>query len=241
MQVEVLKKQLDARLGRNLYRKLNTGPLGKKRKSSLHSVSRAGSLKGSGVARGDIQGGGSGNHRRVSSDSGIAQSRAQDVYVGISSAPPRVQESRRREQVQELAAVEELGVVLTNTGENSRVRNHIHNHISRMSNHRLMIKPRRGGHGAERKKSSVLVTSMEDAEEKARQLYRQQSKVVIEGFMQAPTHKQRVLEKLSSTQVKRISDTLLRQSRNKNHHQHHHRRRSKKSSHAEMRPQMVGD
>jgi hypothetical protein len=84
-----------------------------------------------------------------------------------------------------------------------------------MSNHRLMIKPH-GRHREEgRKKSSVLVTSMEDSEEQARKLYREQSRVVIEGFMQAPSHKQRVLEKLSSSQVKRISDTLLRAHRKK--------------------------
>lgn len=231
MQVDVLKKRLDARLGRNLYRKLNAGPLGKKRKSSSLPISvvRTGSLKGRDVARGDVRGGD--NHRRVSSDSGITQSQEEDVCVGFSTTPFRAQqENRRKEQVRELAAIEELGVVRSNTGEDSRVRNHIHNHITRMSNHRLTIKPHRG-RGTERKKSSVLVTSMEDTEEAARQLYHQQSKVVIEGFMQAPTHKQRVLDKLSSAQVKRISETLL-QSRN--------RKRRTRNDHAEMRP-MVGD
>jgi hypothetical protein len=76
--------------------------------------------------------------------------------------------------------------------------------------HRLMIKPH-GRHREEgRKKSSVLVTSMENSEEQARKLYRDQSRVVIEGFMQAPSQSKCVLEKLSSSQVKQISDTLLR-------------------------------
>lgn len=196
MQVEELKKKLDGKLGRNLYRKLNTGPLGKKRSS--RAASRSGSLRGSG-AKGNV-------HRRVSSDSGIAQSK-EDPYVGFSATPFRL-EGKEREQVQELAAIEGMGIVRSSTGGDSKVRNHIRNHVARMSNHRLMIKPR--GQRTERKKSSVLVTSMEDSEENARQLYRQESRVVIEGFMQAPSHKQRVLEKLSSSQVKRISDTLMR-------------------------------
>lgn len=200
LQVEALKKTLDAKIGRNLYRKLNTGPLGKKHKSS---VMRSGSMKvrnftRSGRARHKNY------HRRVSSDSGVVES-TEDAYVGFRAQPSRVE--RRLEQIEELAAIEEMGIVRGSTDGNSRVKRHLHNHIARMTNHRLMIKPH-GRRQSERKKSSVLVTSMGDPEEHARQLYREQSKVVIEGFMQAPSHKQRVLEKLSSSQVKRISESL---------------------------------
>ena len=203
LQVEALKKRLDAKLGRNLYRKLNTGPLGKKHKSS---VFRSGSMKVRNLTRSGYRGGvrHKNYHRRVSSDSGVVESEG-DAYVGFTAQPSRVE--RRLEQIQELAAIKEMGIVRSSTDGNSQVNSHLNNHIARMTNHRLMIKPQ-GRRGSERKKSSVLVTSMGDPEERARQLYREQSRVVIEGFMQAPSHKQRVLEKLSSSQLKRISDSL---------------------------------
>ena len=55
--------------------------------------------------------------------------------------------------------------------------------------------------GSEHKKSSVLVTRIDDPEEQARKLCQEQSRAVIEGFMQARSH-QHVLEKPCSSHLK---------------------------------------
>ena len=75
-----------------------------------------------------------------------------------------------------------------------------------LSTHHLMIKPH-GKHRSGHKKSSVLVTGMDDPEEQARKLYWEQSRAVIEGFMQARSLKQ-LLEKPCSGQ---ISDSVKKQ------------------------------
>lgn len=181
MQVEALKYTLGRKLGRNLYRKLNTGPLGKERKS-YSSIDRD---RDSEFDRD--------RHRRVSSDSGIT-STGEKYLVGHSALHAvTITERQKREQSQELSDIEDMGIVVR---ASDKIKNHIRNHVARFDNHRLMIRPH--GYSDSRNKSSVLVTMDDGSEQQecqAREVYRQQSKVVMESFFQLPSHKQRVLEK----------------------------------------------
>ena len=174
---------LDRRLGRNLVCKLKTGPLGRRR--NHHHWHR---------------------RRYISGKKHRSEKRRSSGNIQADSdsrlSPLKLQ------QQQELAELKEMSLVKNSRDNISKLRNHIHDHISRMTNHRLMIKPHDGGK-ENHKKSSVLVTSMEDQEEQARQLYRQQSRVIIESLLQVPSHKVRVLQRLNSEQVQNISDTEL--------------------------------
>lgn len=182
--MEALKFKLDRKLSRNLYQKRQVGPLEKKRKTSLtHSRS---------FRKGKVT--------RVVKDGEMAQRKKTKSSVHRISA-------MRREQDEELATIKEMGIVRSHTDDSSSVRRHIHNHLSRMCNHRLLIKPQ--GHSNHRKKSSVLVTMEDRGGDLAMELVHQQSKVVIEGFMQASSHKLRVLDKLSSNQLQNIKKTIL--------------------------------
>ncbi len=120
--------------------------------------------------------------------------RAEEYKVGHSALHGSL--DMQKETVQkELAEIKELGVVRSSTDNSVILKNHIHSHVSRMSNHRLTIKS-----GVDRKKSSVLVT-MDDTEGQEREIQRQQRKAVMEKFFQVPSHKQRMLERLSSKQA----------------------------------------
>lgn len=111
----------------------------------------------------------------------------------------KIKMQKKSEQSKELSDIEEMGVVQT-VKDDTKIRSH----ITRLCNHRLMFKAR--GHGPERKKSSLLVTlddwGEQEWEEQTREDYKKESKVVIGTFLQVPSQKQRVLEKLSSTALK---------------------------------------
>ena len=109
----------------------------------------------------------------------------------------------RLRRKQELQEIEQLGIV----GSDSRrrtIRHHISNHLTRMTNHRLMILPHGGGRELGRKKSSVLVTSMEDTEMNDRELFLQQSRTLVGKFIQVHSHNQRVLQKLGSEEFETV-------------------------------------
>ena len=116
-----------------------------------------------------------------------------DYYEVGHSALPGSTAMEKEKVRRELAEIEQMGVV-ANRHSRRLLKNHIHQHISRMSNHRVTI---RSGSGVERKKSSVLVT-MEDTEEQEREINRQRRNALIETFLQAPSRKQRVLQRLCS-------------------------------------------
>lgn len=192
-QVETLKDRLDRKLGRNLALKLSIGPLGKKnrRLSQSHSMKKKRGRLGRG-----------GRSRKVSADGETS-----DYLIGQNAVPLK-SNAWDQQQEKELKELEELSIVRKQS-------NHamLKNHVARMCNHRLTIRPTsmtsKGGKGKRkmdsRKKSSVLVTSMEDSEEVVRELHRQQSRVLIESMIQFPSRQQRVLQKLSSEQQKKIS------------------------------------
>ena len=75
----------------------------------------------------------------------------------------------------------------------------------RMFNQRIFVKP---AQVPSHKGSSILVTGYEEAAT-SQKLLRQQSQVVIDNFFNIPRRSKRVLDKLSSEQVKHISDTEL--------------------------------
>ena len=202
-QVEALRHRIDRKLGRNLYQKLNTGPLVKESSSTPGTFDQDFETAAPSNHRHD--------HRRVSSDLGISYS-GEKCYVGY-DALRTMTERKKREQSQELADLEHLGVVGRSSSD--KIKDHLRNHIhSGFSNHRLMIKP----HGSRdsRKKSSILVT-MDDVEQleetQLRNIYRQESKVVIDSFLQMPSRQQRVLEKLSETQIENISKAEVSKTR----------------------------
>lgn len=193
---DALKEKLDRRLGRNLLQKVSKGPLDRKK-----AKSQSMRLKGHRHVK----------KRRSSADSSHHHHKQEqlhhlgesDYFVGnsaVQSVRPLSLSRREQEQRNELREIEEMGIVRGH--QSKQVRNHIRNHVShRMFNHRLMIKP----DSSERsRKSSVLVTSVNDEEEEARKLFRQQSRVVIEGLFQLPSHDQRVLERLSDEQISDI-------------------------------------
>ena len=192
LQVETMKERLlDSKLGRNLVDKLKTGPLHKKKKKTARSH-RSYSLRGFRKSGGGLRH----NHRRISSDEDLGKQMTHQISV----------EKKKLEQERELRDLEEMQVV----GKTSiaKLQQHIHNHITRMYNHRLTIKPD-GPPQANRKKSSVLVTSIKDQEEQekqAREIYRQQSRFFIETFFQLPSHRQKVLDKLSTEELQKIKD-----------------------------------
>lgn len=186
LQVERLKHKLDKKLGRNLFCKKKTGPLWKEHKFTPPRTRYSKGKK----ARAKF--------RQVFGDSEVP--RKDGNPVDAHAATPSIAEVHKRQQVQELEKLKEMGVVRSGSG-NRNLRKHIHN-VARMSNRRLMIKP----HRVSRKKSSVLVTTMEDnedREEQHRELFHQQ----VGRFLQVPSHKQRVLEKLSANQVRNISNS----------------------------------
>ncbi len=181
-----MKHKLDRKLGRNLYTKLNAGPLQDLKRKRRSSLPRSG-LEG-----------------------GEGDSDSTRMVRSASASFRAAQLKKHSEEMQELAAIENMGIVRSSTDGDSKVKSHVAHCV--MYNQRLMIKKPHGRRGSEHKKSSVLVTNtVVDPDEQARQLYRQQSKAVIEGFMQAPSHKQRVLDKLSSNQKKKISDSVRKQ------------------------------
>ena len=137
-----------------------------------------------------------------------------DYAVGHNTLPRKAEKAR--EIKRELEEIEQLGVVRSSSGYSGILKNHIHSHISRMSNHRLTIRN-------DRKKSSVLVT-MDDTEERDRQMQKQQRKTAIERFFQVPSQKQRVLERLRSRQeMEDCTDAKV-----KKHHHRHRRHHGKK-------------
>ena len=75
----------------------------------------------------------------------------------------------------------------------------------RMFNQRIFVKP---AQVPSHKGSTILVTGYEEAAT-SQKLLRQQSQVVIDNFFNIPRRSKRVLDKLSSEQVKHISDTEL--------------------------------
>ena len=75
----------------------------------------------------------------------------------------------------------------------------------RMFNQRIYVKP---AQVPSHKGSSILVTAYQEAAT-SQKLLRQQSQVVIDNFFNIPRRSRRVLDKLSSEQVKHISDTEL--------------------------------
>ena len=75
----------------------------------------------------------------------------------------------------------------------------------RMFNQRIYVKP---AQVPSHKGSSILVTGYQEAAT-SQKLLRQQSQVVIDNFFNIPRRSRRVLDKLSSEQVKHISDTEL--------------------------------
>ena len=75
----------------------------------------------------------------------------------------------------------------------------------RMFNQRIYVKP---AQVPSHKGSSILVTGYQEAAT-SQKLLRQQSQVVIDNFFNIPRRSRRVLDKLSTEQVKPISDTEL--------------------------------
>lgn len=188
-----MKERLDRKLGRNLAMKLSTGPLGRKnrRLSQSHSIKR----KKRGWVREKMS-------RRV-----FADGEASDYLIGQITSP-----GMKRQQEKELKELEEMSIVRnkSNHSDRAKVKHHIQNHVARMYNHRLMIRPTsgtsKGGKAMESgKKSSILVTTMDDSEERVRELHRQQSRVLIESMIQCPSRQHRVLQKLNSEQQRKIS------------------------------------
>lgn len=219
LQVELSMVILDRKLGRNLALKRSTGPLGGK----SHALARFHSIKKKNE-------GGLGKR-------GLSRNRSLDhltsnCLIGHSAFPlESTAKEQQWQQLEELKELEEMSIVRTRSSH-TKIKNHIQNHVMRMCNHRIMIIPTsstgKRGKGKRRagslKKSSVLVTSMEESEERMRQLYRQQSRILIESMIHFPSHQQRVLQKLSLEQQRRISTVeVAKVSRRKENWEHEER------------------
>ena len=183
-QVDLLKDLLDARLGRNITLKLTRGPLEKRsrKKSKSHSFKR----------------------RK------LKQHFNKPVvgHAAVDYGDEKTAEKRVLDQEQELRDIEGLSLV-HEPSNRAMLSHHVASHVARLSNHRLTILPsssgKGGGRGTDRKKSSVLVTSVEEDEGYVRELHRQQSRAFIETMIQCPSRQHRVLEKLSCEQMRKIS------------------------------------
>ena len=190
-QVDILKDLLDARLGRNITLKLTRGPLEKRsrKKSKSHSFKR----------------------RKLKQSNGVHLNKPVVGHAAVGYGDEKtavLQEKRVLDQEQELRDIEGLSLV-HEPSNREMLSHHVASHVARLSNHRLTILPssssKGGGRGTDRKKSSVLVTSVEEDEDYVRELHRQQSRAFIETMIQCPSRQHRVLEKLSSEQMRKIS------------------------------------
>ena len=202
-QVYSLKGQLDRRLGRNLALKQSTGPLGKKG----GRLSRSSSMKRRRLRKQSF--------RKWHKSVAIGHDALESHGSGKMSS---LYQKQMTDQEQELKDIEELSLVGKHSTRDA-ISHHLKSHASRLTNRRLMILDSSKNEGRQTvyKKSSVLVTSVEDDEELVRELHRQQSRAFIESIIQCPSRQQRVLEKLSTEQRRKISDAeLMKKSWTKN-------------------------
>jgi len=185
-----LKGQLDRRLGLNLALKQTTGPLGKKG----GRLCKSGRMKRRKLRK----------HRLTQSHKSVA--------VGQEGGPSSrdmstLYQKKMTDQRQELKDIEGLNLV-ANRSTREAISHHLASHATRLSNRRLTILDSNSktiGRQTVYKKSSVLVTSVEQDEQVVRELQRQQSRAFIESIIQCSSRQQRVLEKLSSEEMTNIS------------------------------------
>ena len=188
--MELLKDTLDRQLNRNLALKRTTGPLGK-----------------SHVKKKTVRQGMAGWTGKAS-----LLSKSSDYQIGYSATPLKSAARKLKHEHEEELQVLKKQSIVRGRSFHLKVNDHIQSRVSRMSNHRITIRPISDCGATERvkrlsfnRKSSILVTGMEESEDRRRALHKQQSRVLVENMMQWPSHQQRVLQRLSLDQLETIS------------------------------------
>ena len=152
----------------------------------------------------------------VASAERVKTERGEKWVVGETGSTIDYRESQK-EELESLRGMKLVQTHLANRDTRKRA--------MRMFNRRIYVKP---AQVPNHKGSSILVTGYQEAAT-SQKLLRQQSQVVIDNFFNIPRRNKRVLDKLSSEQVKQISDTEL------------HKTRSKKFTRETTLPELKGD
>ena len=187
-------------LARHMLHKAANGPL-EKPNTERRKRRRSHGLKSSGG---------------VASAERVRPERSEKWVVGETGSTLDYRESQK-EELESLRSMKLVQAHLANRDTRKRA--------MRMFNKRIFMKP---AQVPSHKGSSILVTGYQEAAT-SQKLLRQQSQVVIDNFFNIPRRNKRVLDKLSSEQVKQISDTEL------------HKTRSKKFTQEAKLPELKGD
>ena len=121
-----------------------------------------------------------------------------------------IQERVRADKTQELSELNQLGIVQKHTRDRK-----MHTHAQHMFNHRIRVKPSPSDTAGARKSSSMLITGVGEEEEGAGmekaavEMVRKQSRLVLDNFLKIPSKKKRVLNRLSSMQIRDIGRAEL--------------------------------
>ena len=174
-------------LARHMLHKAANGPL-EKPNTERRKRRRSRGLKSSGG---------------VASAERVRTERGEKWVVGETGSTLDYRESQK-EELESLRGMKLVQAHLANRDTRKRA--------MRMFNQRIYMKP---AQVPSHKGSSILVTGYQEAAN-SQKLLRQQSQVVIDNFFNIPRRNKRVLDKLSSEQVKQISDTELHKTRSKN-------------------------
>ena len=173
-------------LARHMLHKAANGPL-EKPNTERKKQRRSRGLKSSGG---------------VASTERVRPERSEKWVVGETGSTLDYRESQK-EELESLRGMKLVQAHLANRDTRKRA--------MRMFNQRIFMKP---AQVPSHKGSSILVTGYQEAAN-SQKLLRQQSQVVIDNFFNIPRRNKRVLDKLSSEQVKQISDIELHKTRSK--------------------------
>ena len=173
-------------LARHMLHKAANGPL-EKPNTERRKRRRSHGLKSSGG---------------VASAERVRPERSEKWVVGETGSTLDFRESQK-EELESLRSMKLVQAHLANRDTRKRA--------MRMFNQRIFMKP---AQVPSHKGSSILVTGYQEAAT-SQKLLRQQSQVVIDNFFNIPRRNKRVLDKLSSEQVKQISDIELHKTRSK--------------------------
>ena len=139
---------------------------------------------------------------RVTPGGRVAVDRGEEWVVGETGSSLDYQQSQR----EELDTLRSMKLVQSRLANREMLKR-----AMRMFNQRIYVNPTSV---PSRKGNSILVTEYKESSA-PKKLFRQQSRMVIDNFFNIPTRSRRVLDKLNSEQVRKISDTELRKSKSK--------------------------
>ena len=186
-----LEQRKTRKLARAVLKKANFGPLDEKSSGSLRRGSRRSSEEKSGR--------GGRRRRRRSGKEKASDSVGDGVVVGRREIGGRFKEQVLEAQEEELDQLRSMEVVKKHLSKRETFAR-----ARRMFNRRVVPRPSSSRH------TSFLVSGYEEpVKEDVADYIRQQSVVVIDNFFSIPPKERRVLNRLTSTQMRWISDAEL--------------------------------